>query len=206
MRIDAELEEFASIWREDTPAEDERLVRELARRAGWRGRLMRYADYGIAVALTGGIGALVLLKGSTATAATGLMLVLAFWWLTSKRQALWEVEHSLAHVSREKMLANAAHATQARLKRTNLSLAAIVPCFFLGLWFGSALANGEVDTIGELGSALVQRAHNILPVTLMTIGLVIYLLRSRTRLTRKLRNIEELGLAYREEDMLDRRF
>lgn len=198
--IEREMDDFALLWREEAaPEGEEALVQELARGIGWRGRLMRYADLGGAVAIAAAVAMLVLTSGAASTATSGLVIVLALGWLTWKRQAYWELERGLEGANREELLANAAGMTRARLKRTNLSLFAMAPTFLLALFFGYGLKEPEVDTLSEfLAVAVIRGVETVL--VLAFLGAVIgYLVQVRASLRRELRNIQQLGAAYSEE-------
>ena len=203
--IEREMNDLALLWtQEAVPEGEERLVQELARTVGWRGRVIRYADYAAALAIGGAVALIVLLKGTGTTAASGLMIVLVLAWLTAKRQALWELERTMDGAGREALLANAARITSARLKRTNLSLAAIVPAFVIAMWFGYGMANPELDTVQEMVAVVIRRAERTALQFAFLAALVGYLVHARAALRRELRNIEDLGLAYREEASFER--
>ncbi|HEX8667103.1 MAG TPA: hypothetical protein VF727_01865 [Allosphingosinicella sp.] len=197
--IEAEMDDLALLWREETPGEDEQLVQTLARRVGWRARLLRHADRGAAIVIAAGVALLVLTEGGQATAASGLLVVLAVGWATWKRHALWDVELSLAAPTSEAFLAEAARSTTARLKRTGIALLSLGPAVLLALLFGARLKHPDIDTLAEVWAFAVgdvARTGTFLAIIGFLFAHLIY---SRKALRRELRQIEALASEYREE-------
>ena len=204
--MEREMDDLALLWMEEAaPDGEEALVQELARGIGWRGRVMRYADLGGAVAIAAAVAMLVLMSGAASTAASGLIIVLALGWLTWKRQAYWELERSMEGANRAELLANAAGMTRARLKRTNLSLVAMAPTFLVALFFGYGLAEPEIDTLAEIADIAMRRGAETVVLLAILGAFIGYLLQVRASLRRELRNITDLGIAYSEEAVRESR-
>lgn len=206
--VEREMDELALLWTQEGAPEEEQeqqLVRRLAERVGWRARLFRYADFGAAIAIAGGIALLVLMDGAGATGLSALLLVGAIGWTSWKRQALWDAEMSVGIGGGESMLDAARKSSEARLRRTNVSLIALLPAFALSLWFGFGLYEPNMDSLSELSAYM--RAD--LERTILAFGGVAllfgWLLHSRRRLLRELRRIEAVREEYREEARLDAR-
>ncbi|HEY0113087.1 MAG TPA: hypothetical protein VGB59_08025 [Allosphingosinicella sp.] len=207
MMIEREIDDFTLLWTEEVGSEEEQIVRKLAGRIGLRAQLLRYADYGIALAVSGGIALLVLTDGSGATALSALLLVLAMGWSTWKRQALWEVEMNVAAAGGEALLEKAEASGRARLKRTNVSLSALMPAFLLSLWFGARLYHPELDSLAELQAYLRGvPVRAFAGAGIVLIGLFAFLLRSRRSIAGELQRIGELRDEYRLESRRERSF
>jgi hypothetical protein len=197
--IDTDMDDLALLWREESPAEDDRLVQTLARRVGWRARLLRHADRGAALILAAGVALLVLTKGGQATAASGLLIVLAVGWSTWKRHALWDVELSIGAPTSEAFLADAARSTAARLKRTQFGIYSLIPALFLGGLFGARLKHPEIDSLGELWAYVTGDFGWTATFAAIAAVLMAHLFYTRNALRRELRRIEGLVSEYREE-------
>jgi hypothetical protein len=201
---ETESDEFARLWAQDPEPEEVQLFERLARRVGWRSRLLRYADVGGAIVIVGGIVVLMLREGGRLTAVSGLLLVLGLTCLAWKRNTLWEAELDPA-ADRETFLLASARAAKARLRRMNLGVVSVLPLASLALWFGYRYRHPEIDSMGAAMAEALARpvATSLLVATI--VGLQLYALIARRRVAAELRSIEELARQYGEEVLFEHR-
>ena len=195
-----DLDEFAELWQgEPDPAEQARME-AIAAKARRRGRLMAYADIGLAALIVGGslFGAFAVQGPVTMVAA--LFLVVGTTWFTVKLRATRQMSRTLSTVDRESLIQTSLRHAQSRLRRITLGLMfvpVLVPIVIV--WKVSLRNGGSMPDPFQVMLDWAQSTRGLITMSLMA-GAAAVALRSRWKLQREIRQLEELRSAYREEE------
>jgi Flp pilus assembly protein TadB len=198
-----DLDELAALWKTDPdPAEQERMEL-LASRARRRGRLLAYADIALAIFIVGGtiFGALVVQGPVTMVAA--LLLAFGTIWLTFKLRTARQMSRTLDTRDRESFIESSVRNVRADLRRYALGLIfvpVLVPIVIV--WKVSLRHGGRIPNPAEAMLDWAQSTRGIVTMCLMAVAAAV-VLRSRRKLKRELRQLEQLSSAYREEGTKD---
>lgn len=196
-----EVDEFATLWIEPDPAEQE-VFKSLARKARRKGRLLAYVDAAQAVLLVAPL-LTVFMTPHPIMIALAVPLLVATAWLIWTRRRLRQMTATLNTSDPVAFLESSVRNATANLRRLNLSLTLTLPFILTAVLFkGSQRSGGSLDhlpvgiwTWGSSPRGLVALAI----VALFTAGLV----RSRRRTQEELRRLELLRLDYEEERRRD---
>lgn len=195
---DPDLQELAALWQEREEGEAAKFE-QMARRARRQGRLLAWADVGLAVLLIGGsLFAILASPGPIATVAA-LVLLVATIWITWKRRKLRQMARTLDTSDREAFLANSVRNARADLRRVTLSLAALPPLVIVSLFMkmGMRAGAGTVNPV-EYIMNWAQTPRGLFSLTMFLL-ISLYMLRTRRRLKAELRWLEELRADYENE-------
>jgi UPF0716 family protein affecting phage T7 exclusion len=193
-----ELDEFAALWHEPGAADPEDFE-GMARRARRQGRLLAYADLAWAVLLIGGTIFAGMMAPGPLTTAMALVLVVATIWLTWKRRLIRQMSRTLDTSDRRAFLASSVRNARADLRRVTLSMLVFPLLVPMALLLKVAVRTGADldDPFGILGN-WVQSPRGVITLVLLAL-LLGWTERSRRRIKRELRRLEDLRQAYAEE-------
>lgn len=199
-----ELEAFARLWRGEEDAEERRIFRVLAWRAGLKAKALRFADYGLALLLVAAALLAMFRDTTPATLLFGVLLGGAAVWSTWKRRTLHQSallgggndRHALIEVARDRC--------RLELRQSDWGLL----LFPLGMILAaltkfSAMSGGHIELFPALFAAAVGRGEApALALLLLILGELYFLYRGR-RLRRELAGLDRLREQYRREALLD---
>lgn len=196
---DPDLQELATLWQQQDPAEAEKFQR-LARRARRRGRLLAYADWALAIVLVGGcLFALVGSKGSLTTISAILLLVLTVL-LTWQRRKLRQMASGLDTGDRQAFIKSSVRSARANLRRVTLSVIALPPFVVTALLMTkSAKLNGQPFDPIQILLAWAQSTRGMISMGIFAL-ISSLSIRSILRIRAELRHLESLRRAYEEEN------
>ena len=202
----AEFDDLArSLWQEEPSEEEQRAFRQLARRASLRARLLRHADLAFAAMLSLAILIALIFNPEPATAAIGILVVIALCWSSWKRHLLGRMPADGGSPDRGELLRAAVLTASASLRRSTIGLIAMLPCLLLGALLGhSYRSEGRLDGfLGAFSAAVLQPSGG--GIALVAILSFAVLIRGNWRLRRELRRLEILQDEYGREAERDRR-
>jgi hypothetical protein len=194
-----DLDEFAELWQGDPDPEEQARMEALAEKARRRGRLLAYADIALAALIVGGslFGAFAV-RGPV-TMVTALLLVVGTTWFTVKLRATRQMSRTLSTVDRESFIESSMRNARASLRRITIGLIFVpllVPTVIV--WKVSLRHGGRIPDPLHVMLDWAQSPRGVITMCLMAAAAV-FTLRSRRKLKREIRQLEELRAAYREE-------
>jgi hypothetical protein len=194
-----DLDEFAELWQGDPDPEEQARMEALAEKARRRGRLLAYADITLAALIVGGslFGAFAV-RGPV-TMVTALLLVVGTTWFTVKLRATRQMSRTLSTVDRESFIESSVRNARASLRRITIGLIFVpllVPTVIV--WKVSLRHGGVIPDPWQVMLDWAQSPRGIITMCLMAAA-ALFTLRSRRKLKREIRQLEELRAAYREE-------
>jgi hypothetical protein len=194
-----DMDEFAALWQEGPEPEEREQMDALARAARRQGRLLAYGDIAWFVLLVGGSLFAALMAPGPVTTAFALVLLVATVWLTWKRRIIRQMSRTLDTTDRQAFLASSVRNARADLRRVTLSMIVFPLLVPVALLMKVAFRTGaDISQPLEILGNWVQSTRGV--VTLILLSLVLaWTERSRRRIKRELRRIEELKKAYAEE-------
>jgi hypothetical protein len=200
--VNEDFADLESLWRQEPDPEEQRIFRSLARATSRRAKLLQYGEILLALFLVAGVLATLFLAPRPATVALAILLAASLGWSSWKRHNLAQVAMMLDRSSREAFVASAVQSARARLRRSNLGLALILPGFFLGIAWKTVLSTGGLERLADLGRSLMQ--PNGLAALALILIVLVYFGYANLRLRREFRRLEELQREYRDEAERDR--
>ena len=201
-RVD--IDELMQLWREEPTDRELEAVREDARRAMRRARLVTYAEHGIAALVIAAILLSLVLKGAPASMAIGALTILVIVWSTWRRGKLLEAAALTRLGHRRRFLEEGLRSARTRLRRSRLGLVLLVPSALLGALLKHSLATGgDVAGFFRLFADSLIAGGSALKVTALVALALLWFGTLHVRLRAEVRRIEALREQYRVEDELD---
>jgi preprotein translocase subunit SecG len=200
---DPDLQRLADLWTESDDAAEQEAFEAMARKARWRGRLFAWLDFAaVAFILACSVLGFVMKPGAI-TMVAAIALIVTTLIVTRKRRQIKQMTRALDTASRQSFIETSISNAGANLRRTRLSLA----FFPLGVIFALAYkmslrAGGRTDLIPATFVEWVQTSRGIITLALLAL-LFAWGLRTARRTRQELRRLEELRVAYAEEDRQD---
>ena len=201
---DPDFDAITRLWKQDLSQEEEYAFRALARRASLKARLLRYADFGIAVLLVAAVVISLFLKPAPATLAVGILAIAGIGWSSWRRHRLGRMAASIESTDRCALVRVAAANAETDLRRSTFGLWFLLPGVLLGALLGHSL---EREGLAGFGAAFVEGVMDWPWGTGASIAVILtflYFWRGNRRLRRELERLRALELEYREEARLDR--
>jgi hypothetical protein len=194
-----DLDEFAELWQSDPDPAEQARMEALAAKARRRGRFLAYADITLAALIVAAslFGAFAV-RGPV-TMVTALLLVVGTTWFTVKLRATRQMFRTLSTVDRESFIDSSVRNARASLRRITIGLIfvpVLVPTVIV--WKVSLRLGGRIPDPWHVMLDWAQSPRGIITMSLMAAAAA-FTLRSRRKLKREIRQLEELRAAYREE-------
>lgn len=198
-----QFDDIAALWKQEPDAEERRTFEALARRTGWRARLLRYLDIGLALFVLIGVLLALLWDRGPATVALVLLCIVAIVWSNWKRHKLRQVALALDTSNREAFVATAMESVRARLRSSSMWIVLLLPSVALGLALIAAAT--KPPTLGWFLGDVVRRFTSPSGVAwaVFLALLIIYFGMVNLRLRRELERLKSLENQYREEAARD---
>jgi hypothetical protein len=194
-----DLDEFAELWQSDSDPAEQARMEGLAAKARRRGRFLAYADITLAALIVGvSIFGAFAVRGPV-TMVTALIMVVGTTWFTVKLRAARQMFRTLDTVDRESFIESSVRNARASLRRITIGLIFVpllVPTVIV--WKVSLRLGGRIPDPGQVMLDWAQSPRGIITMSLMAAAAA-FTLRSRRKLKREIRQLEELRAAYREE-------
>ena len=199
---DPDLQRLAELWKESDSAEP-KSFEAMARKARLRGRIFAYLDFA-AVAFIIGMSVLgIFMKPGTVAMVAAIIMLVSTVIVTRKRRQIKQMTRTLDTASRQTFIETSISNATANLRRTRLSLA------FFPIGVGSALiykmalrVDGRSELIPGAFVDWVQTPRGVITFVLLAL-LYAWGVRTRWRIRRELRRLEDLRTAYAQEDGYD---
>jgi hypothetical protein len=175
----------------------------MARKARLRGRIYAYLDFAAVAFIVGGSVLGIFMKPGAITMVAAIALVVTTVIVTRKRRQIRQMTRTLDTASRETFIETSISNAGANLRRTRLSLAFFPLGVVFALTYKMALrAGGRTELIPATFVEWVQTPRGIITLALLAL-LYAWGLRTAWKIRQELRRLEELRVAYAEEDRHD---
>ena len=202
---DSDLQNFAELWKETDAGEQQQAFETMARKARRRGRIFAWLDFAAVAFILGTSLVGVLMEPGTITMLTAIALIVTTIVVTRKRRQIKQMTRTLDTASREAFIDTSISNATANLRRTRLSLAFFPIGVGIALAYKMALrAGGRTELVAVTFVEWVQAPRGIITMALLALVFA-WGLRTARRIRRELRRLEELRVAYSEEERNDER-
>lgn len=202
---DPDLQALADLWTETDADAEQGAFEAMARKARLRGRIFAWLDFAavafiVACSLLG-----IFMKPGATTMVAAIALIVTTVIVTRKRRQIKQMSRTLDTAGRKAFIETSISNAGANLRRTRLSLAFFPVGVILALTYKMSLrAGGRTELIPATFVEWVQTPRGLVTLALLAL-LFAWVLRSAGRLKQELRGLEELRIAYAEEDRNDER-
>lgn len=201
---DPDLQSLADLWRE-TDAGEQQAFEAMARQARLRGRIFAWLDFAAVAFILGASLVGVFMEPGPITMVAAIALIVTTLIVTRKRRQIKQMTRTLDTAGRHAFIDTSISNATANLRRTRLSLAFFPLGLVIALTYKMALrAGGRTELIPATFVEWVQTPRGIITMALLAL-LFAWGLRTARRTKQELRRLEELRVAYAEEDRHDER-
>ena len=200
---DSDLQSLAELWTEADTGEQGQALEAMARKARRRGRIFAWLDFAAVAFILGASLVGIFMKPGTITTVAAIALIVTMIIVTRKRRQIKQMTRTLDTASRHAFIDTSISNALANLRRTRLSLGLFPLAAVIALTYKMALrAGGRTELIPATFVEWVQTPRGVITMALLAL-LFAWGLRTARRTLQELRRLEELRVAYSEEDRQD---
>lgn len=199
---DPDLQKLADLWTEPDGAEQE-AFEALARKARLRGRILAWLNFAAVAVTVAGVVMGVFMEPGPVTMVTAIALLVTTVVVLRKRRQIKQMTRALDTASRQAFIETSIGNAAANLRRTRLSLAFFPVGVVVALFYKmSVQAGGRTELMLPAFLEWAPSPRGIITFVLLAL-LYAWGVRTKWRISRELRSLEELRDAYAEEARLD---
>jgi hypothetical protein len=192
------FDELADLW-QDPDGKEQEAFEALARRARRHGRLMAYGDLALGIVIVGGTALGVFMTPHPGVILLALLLLGLTTLVTWQRRKLRQMAPTLNTADRSAFLESSMRNANANLRRVTLSIIFSPLALIVGVMFKRSLKDNRFwdHPVADMtGWALSLRG--LFGFSVLAVALLL-LIRSRRKLRRELRGLQQLDRDYAEE-------
>ena len=199
---DPDLQRLAELWTESDGAEQE-AFESLARKARLRGRILAYLNFAAVAVTVGGVALGVFMKPGAVTMFTAIALLVITFIVLRKRRQIKQMSRTLDTASRQAFIETSISNATANLRRTTLSLAFFPVGVLAALFYKmSVRAGGRTELMLPEFLEWAPSPRGLITFVVLAL-LFAWGVRTKWRISRELRRLEQLRVAYAQEARQD---